>query len=278
MRQKIILIKIKKLKKGAKKYEAEFKKGNKIIKRKFGSMGMSDYTIHKDSKRRDRYIKRHKKDLKTNDPTRAGYLSMYILWNKKTFKASLKDYKRRLNKYNKSGKFPKEIKGSVLNKFGESEVEVLKEYKPVNMTNDVLELINEQLKAMVIQKHLLDKIPKIKDKKRMLRSTLIELEEEEYEYNINEETTSDLIKDAYLTLNKSDLTQQFWKDFIRNIINGIREAQFAGQYTEMDKANYLMSRYYINLLFNKLGLSPSNTNESVSVLNDRFANNFEIGN
>ena len=117
MKTKIKLIKITKLKKGPKKYEAEFKKNNKIIKRKFGAKGMSDFTIHKDTERRDRYIKRHKKDLKTNDPTRAGYLSMYILWNKKTFKASVADYKRRLNSYNRTGKFKKKITGSVL-KFG----------------------------------------------------------------------------------------------------------------------------------------------------------------
>jgi hypothetical protein len=29
---------------------------------------------------RARYRKRHAKDLKTNDPHRAGYLSYYILW------------------------------------------------------------------------------------------------------------------------------------------------------------------------------------------------------
>ena len=133
MKDKIKLIKIIKLKKGNKKYEAEFKKGNKIIKRKFGSMGMSDFTIHKDKKRRDRYIKRHKKDLKTNDPTRAGYLSMYILWNKKTFKASLLDFKTRLNKYNKTGKFPKKIIGSIL-KFGDA-----KSLKKISIDSIILE-------------------------------------------------------------------------------------------------------------------------------------------
>ena len=117
MKDKIKIIKIKKLKKGKKKYCIEFKKGDKKITRKFGARGMSDFTIHNDVKRRDRYIKRHKKDLKTNDPTRPGYLSMYILWNKKTFKASLADYKKRLNKYNKTGKFPTKIVNSVL-KFG----------------------------------------------------------------------------------------------------------------------------------------------------------------
>ena len=80
---------------------------------------MSDYTIHKDTERRNRYIKRHTKDLRTNDPTRAGFLSMYVLWNKKSYKSSLADYKRRLNTYNKTGKFPKSISGSSLkSKFG----------------------------------------------------------------------------------------------------------------------------------------------------------------
>lgn len=124
MKDKIKLLSVKKLKSGNKKYEAKFeikksngKTRNKTIK--FGAKGMSDFTIHKDTERRDRYISRHKKDLRTNDPTRAGYLSMYILWNKKTFKASLADYKRRLNTYNRTGKFPIAISGSALkSKFG----------------------------------------------------------------------------------------------------------------------------------------------------------------
>ena len=124
MKDKIKLLSVKSLKSGKKKYEAKFqieksngKTRNKTIK--FGAKGMSDFTIHKDTERRDRYISRHKKDLRTNDPTRAGYLSMYILWNKKTFKASLADYKRRLNTYNRTGKFPIAISGSILkSKFG----------------------------------------------------------------------------------------------------------------------------------------------------------------
>lgn len=113
----IKILKIKKLKSGKKKYEITFEKNGKIIKRKFGALGMSDYTIHKNINRRNNYIKRHLKDLKTNDPTRAGYLSMYLLWNKKTFKSSLNDFKKRLNVYNKTGKFPKKILGTSL-KFG----------------------------------------------------------------------------------------------------------------------------------------------------------------
>ena len=72
---------------------------------------MSDYTIHKNKLRRSRYIFRHHKDLKTGDPTRAGYLSMFILWNKPNLKSSIADYRRRLGIYNKTGKFPTKIPG-----------------------------------------------------------------------------------------------------------------------------------------------------------------------
>ena len=75
----------------------------------FGAAGMSDYTKHKNLERRNRYIFRHRKDLKTGDPTRAGYLSMFVLWNKPTLSGSVADYRRRLAKFNNSGKFPNKI-------------------------------------------------------------------------------------------------------------------------------------------------------------------------
>ena len=103
---KIRLLSIKKSPKNNKKFQAIFKKGDKEIKTNFGQKGASDYTKHKDIARRNRYIKRHIKDTKTGDPTRAGFLSLYILWNKKSLQASKKDYVRRLNIYNKTGKFP----------------------------------------------------------------------------------------------------------------------------------------------------------------------------
>ena len=80
-----------------KKYDAVFLKNNgKEKKVSFGAAGMSDYTIHKDKERRERYRKRHEKDLKTNDPTRAGYLSYYILWGDSTsLKKNISDYKKR---------------------------------------------------------------------------------------------------------------------------------------------------------------------------------------
>ena len=79
----------------------------------FGQKSASDFTKHKDVTRRDFYISRHRKDLNTNDPARAGYLSMFVLWNKKSLHASIKDYRRRLGIYNRTGKFPKNINISI---------------------------------------------------------------------------------------------------------------------------------------------------------------------
>ena len=63
----------------------------------FGAAGMDDYTITKDKEQRERYRKRHQKDLRTNDPMRPGYLSYYLLWNKPTLQESIKDYKKKFN-------------------------------------------------------------------------------------------------------------------------------------------------------------------------------------
>lgn len=66
-----------------------------IKKIQFGAAGMSDYTKHKDSERKERYINRHKKRENWNDPTTAGFWSYWVLWNKPTVKASLSDTLRR---------------------------------------------------------------------------------------------------------------------------------------------------------------------------------------
>ena len=93
------LIKVMKSDKPKKKWTAVFKLDNgKEKKVHFGSAGMSDYTIHQDKERRERYRKRHKKDLKTNDPMRAGYLSYYILWGDSVdIKKNISSYKKRFN-------------------------------------------------------------------------------------------------------------------------------------------------------------------------------------
>ena len=82
-----------------KKLMAEFFDDDKKIKTThFGSAGMDDYTLTGDKKARERYRVRHKKDLDTKDPTRAGYLSYYILWGDSTSRdKNIKDYKKRFN-------------------------------------------------------------------------------------------------------------------------------------------------------------------------------------
>ncbi len=57
---------------------------------------MDDYTITKDKEQRARYRNRHKKDLNTGNPMRAGYLSYYVLWGDSTSKkANIASYRRR---------------------------------------------------------------------------------------------------------------------------------------------------------------------------------------
>lgn len=63
----------------------------------FGSAGMDDYTITKDKEQQQRYIERHAKNENWNDPTSAGALSRWILWNKTSKSASISDYKKRFN-------------------------------------------------------------------------------------------------------------------------------------------------------------------------------------
>jgi hypothetical protein len=80
---------------GKHKWIAEFKDGSST---RFGSAGMDDYTLKHDKEQRDRYRTRHKKDLETNDPKRAGFLSYYILWGDSTsIQANKSAYERRFN-------------------------------------------------------------------------------------------------------------------------------------------------------------------------------------
>ena len=80
-----------------KKWKAIFydDQGKKIKTVQFGSGGMSDFTIHKDKERKQRYLDRHKKRENWNDPMTAGALSRWILWNKPTLDGSIKDFKKR---------------------------------------------------------------------------------------------------------------------------------------------------------------------------------------
>jgi hypothetical protein len=103
----IKLISIKKSTNKGKKLMATFETNGRRKVIHFGAAGMRDFTIMgHDRKRMMLYRKRHTKDLKTGNPTRAGFLSMFILWNKPSLQASISDYRRRLGVYNRTGKFP----------------------------------------------------------------------------------------------------------------------------------------------------------------------------
>jgi len=72
----------------------------------FGSKGMSDYTIHKDKERKNRYIDRHKKreNWTKSGIKSAGFWSKHISWNKPSLRESIRDTEKRFNikiKYSK---------------------------------------------------------------------------------------------------------------------------------------------------------------------------------
>ena len=102
------LLRIVKSSNPSKKWDAIFMIDGKEKKVSFGQSGARDYTLINDKNSkfhlpkildrnvvRDSYKRRHKKDLETKDPMRPGYLSYYLLWNKKTLASSIKDYKKR---------------------------------------------------------------------------------------------------------------------------------------------------------------------------------------
>jgi len=290
MRQIIKIIHIKPLsKKHKKKYIAKFEiiksNGKKsYITTKFGENGMSDFTIHKDIKRRNRYINRHKKDLRTNKPYMAGYLSMYILWNKKTFKASLTDYKRRLNSYNKTGKFNKEIPNSPLkSKFGKyTKSAIIKNVNKFNdyyankskennfgkvylykflvdktrfrdLPPDIISLIEQKLQISDIIKQYRT----YKEKKLLLKSITEEFGQRQtdspYEYvfdwDPNEEQSAEWLEEASKLLTKTDIEKPFWKETISKFIIGFIENQRGNK-------TFDISEKSIVILLNKLKFNP----------------------
>lgn len=97
------LVKIVKAHDGKHKYEAVFRVegagGEHHEKRvKFGAVGYDDYTKHKDKERRRRYIERHGRGREHwSSPDTPGALSRWVLWNKPTFRESVKDFKRRFH-------------------------------------------------------------------------------------------------------------------------------------------------------------------------------------
>ena len=66
----------------------------------FGAKGMSDYTIHKDEERKERYILRHQKNEQWNDIYTAGFWSKHCLWNMKTLEESIKNINNKFKNIN----------------------------------------------------------------------------------------------------------------------------------------------------------------------------------
>ena len=82
--------------KAEKKYYIITKDNKKVY---FGAAGMSDFTIHKDEARKQRYIKRHEKNEskfwnKSGIDT-PSFWSRFLLWEKPSIKESYEDIKKR---------------------------------------------------------------------------------------------------------------------------------------------------------------------------------------
>lgn len=80
-----------------KKWEAQFQDGDRVKRTQFGAAGMKDFTRGATPEEARLFRLRHAKDLETGDPTRAGYLSYYILWASPDFDANVRAYKKRFN-------------------------------------------------------------------------------------------------------------------------------------------------------------------------------------
>ena len=78
-----------------KKYDAIIN-GTKTVS--FGASGYSDYTINKDDKRKENYIKRHSNENwnKSNIASPA-WMSRYLLWEKKTLPAAINNANKKYN-------------------------------------------------------------------------------------------------------------------------------------------------------------------------------------
>jgi hypothetical protein len=63
----------------------------------FGQKGGNTYIDHKDDEKKKNYLARHRVNENWNDPTTAGALSRWLLWNLKTLSASITDFKNRFN-------------------------------------------------------------------------------------------------------------------------------------------------------------------------------------
>lgn len=86
-----------KSKSGDKKMSVYAFDGNKTRLIHFGAKGYSDFTLHWDEDRKERYISRHKsnEDWDKSGILTAGFWSRWILWNLPNLQASIEDTQKR---------------------------------------------------------------------------------------------------------------------------------------------------------------------------------------
>jgi len=91
------LISVKPSDKPDKKYVAEFMMPNGRTKNThFGAKGYLDFTHGATDEQHKAYKIRHKKDLDTADPTKAGFLSYYLLWgDSRNLQTNIASFKRK---------------------------------------------------------------------------------------------------------------------------------------------------------------------------------------
>ena len=81
-----------------KKYEARIDCKKSIH---FGAKGYEDFTIHKDTERKERYLQRHRgMGEDWNNPLTAAFYATNLLWNKTSLAESIRDTNRRFKNIN----------------------------------------------------------------------------------------------------------------------------------------------------------------------------------
>jgi len=92
-----IQVEIRKSRLPTKKYDAVID-GRKTVP--FGQRGASDFTLHKDAERKERYLQRHRVNEDWKDPNTAGFYSRWVTWNKPTLQQSVSDVNKRFKNMN----------------------------------------------------------------------------------------------------------------------------------------------------------------------------------
>lgn len=89
----MIIVKLLPSPKKEKKMVAIINNNGKVNNVHFGAKGYSDFTIHKDKERMERYIARHKgsgtQDWTKKGINTAGFWSRWILWSKPSLKDAI---------------------------------------------------------------------------------------------------------------------------------------------------------------------------------------------